>query len=338
MLKSRRKHGFTLIELLVVIAIIAVLVALLLPAVQQAREAARRTQCKNNLKQLGLAFHNYHDTFSVFPPGSFAGLQTWNNNIFAGRYDSAIVQLYPYFDQAPLYVTLSPNFNTTLVSYNKWVGRGTIIPMLACPSNPSQPMVSICTTYGAEGIGVTVSYVPCQGSEYSIDAGDSNGTARNGLFYALSKTGIRKVIDGTSNTVMTGEIFNWQNKSQARYAQDADIDNRGAIFSNLGACTTFSTLFPPNSTIPDITYSCVTTTSIPAAMAARYPCMSQVANSGPTYGPVSRTGILTARSLHTGGVQVGMADGTVRFVSNNIHTGTWNALGTVAGMESTGEF
>src|SRR5450432_1490635 len=108
----RKLSGFTLIELLDVIAIIAVLIALLLPAVQQAREAARRSQCKNNLKQLGLAFHNYHDTHRVFPPGSFASLKAYPNfNTFGtGRCDSGIIQLFPFLDQAPLYNQLAPNF------------------------------------------------------------------------------------------------------------------------------------------------------------------------------------------------------------------------------------
>src|SRR5688500_19565009 len=100
-MKRLRSRGFTLIELLVVIAIIAILIALLLPAVQQAREAARRTQCKNNLKQLGLALHNYHDTYNVFPPR-----QTGSGHINTGRQRMAIsgfVSLSPFFEQKPLY-------------------------------------------------------------------------------------------------------------------------------------------------------------------------------------------------------------------------------------------
>jgi prepilin-type N-terminal cleavage/methylation domain-containing protein len=102
---SRRRLAFTLIELLVVIAIIAILIALLLPAVQQAREAARRSQCKNNLKQLGIAIHNYHDVFGVVPMGS--GRDSASPTGPGGRRQSAFVGLLPYFDQAPLFNMIS---------------------------------------------------------------------------------------------------------------------------------------------------------------------------------------------------------------------------------------
>ena len=123
------KRGFTLIELLVVIAIIAVLIALLLPAVQQAREAARRSQCKNNLKQLGLALHNYHGTFNVLPAGRYSLAGT----TYLGH--STFTMLLPYFDQAPLY-----NSMNTSVGFNSAPNFGapslTILTGLLCPSNP----------------------------------------------------------------------------------------------------------------------------------------------------------------------------------------------------------
>ena len=110
MSKYSRRRAFTLIELLVVIAIIAVLIALLLPAVQQAREAARRTQCKNNQKQLGLALHSYHDTFKIFPPGQFNyfGQDLFSGGVYGGSRACWMQQLLPYMDQAPLYNGFAP--------------------------------------------------------------------------------------------------------------------------------------------------------------------------------------------------------------------------------------
>ena len=130
---QKRKHGFTLIELLVVIAIIAVLIALLLPAVQQAREAARRTQCKNNLKQTGLALHNYHDTFNQFP--SAFGNQTVNSSGGERWGHSQWVSLLPYFDQAPLFNQWNFLANDEGWGGNQNISRDAKIPTLKCPSS-----------------------------------------------------------------------------------------------------------------------------------------------------------------------------------------------------------
>jgi prepilin-type N-terminal cleavage/methylation domain-containing protein len=129
----RRRTGFTLIELLVVIAIIAVLIALLLPAVQQAREAARRTQCKNNMKQLGLALHNYHDTAKQFPPGCFVV----NSAQYATNRGSMLAQLLPYFDQAPLYNAINfsaADYDTIALPSGQLICKQ-VVPALLCPSD-----------------------------------------------------------------------------------------------------------------------------------------------------------------------------------------------------------
>ncbi len=119
---NRRARAFTLIELLVVIAIIAILIALLLPAVQQAREAARRTQCKNNMKQIGLALHNYHDTFNMFPYANGGAASTVNSNLTimtTYRNQTGWVLLLPYFDQAPLFNTLNHS-----AAMGRWTNGG----------------------------------------------------------------------------------------------------------------------------------------------------------------------------------------------------------------------
>lgn len=159
--QSRKWRAFTLIELLVVIAIIAILIALLLPAVQQAREAARRSQCKNNLKQLGLAMHNYHDVANIFPANRIArggGADGGGFNIAPGTTPPAkystigwTAQLLPYMDQGPLYDSIDFNGNTSVNAWESIIGnsapagniaaRRTVIPGLLCPSNPQAKQV-----------------------------------------------------------------------------------------------------------------------------------------------------------------------------------------------------
>ncbi len=184
-----RQRGFTLIELLVVIAIIAILIALLLPAVQQAREAARRSQCKNNLKQIGLAMHNYHDTHGAFPPGEVYGTglsgnwTTWAWSVFT----------LPFLDQAPLYNTFSPNGMA-----NRPVGRndgaavtgnvGSIVPAYICPSDPTP---NVNNTYcGFPKLNYPVSLELCFNNYGTPAAGSS--------------TRFRDITDGTSNTILNG--------------------------------------------------------------------------------------------------------------------------------------
>ncbi|HWL09007.1 MAG TPA: DUF1559 domain-containing protein [Planctomicrobium sp.] len=197
---SSFRSGFTLIELLVVIAIIAILVALLLPAVQQAREAARRAQCKNNLKQLGLAFHNYHDTHSTLPPGSVtATMLSWH------------VSILPYLDQAPLF----QKFTFQSGTYNITTKMGNSVnpvPGYLCPS-----ATVIRSTHSSEAQYWTTHYYgimgpwgpnPITATEYTIDerTNGGGGLGRQGTLYDNSSVRIRDITDGTSNTFLTGEI------------------------------------------------------------------------------------------------------------------------------------
>jgi prepilin-type N-terminal cleavage/methylation domain-containing protein/prepilin-type processing-associated H-X9-DG protein len=197
------RRGFTLIELLVVIAIIAVLIALLLPAVQSAREAARRSQCINNLKQMGLALYNYHDAVLAFPPGYITAFKYVDaeNDVNPGWSWAAMI--LPQLDQSPLYSSInvwlpvaSPA-NTTSVVTN--------LTVFLCPSDPLPGPTFIVT----DGFGNTVatvapcSYTDCTGSDAAdVATGLNNDGSGNGLFFRNSLMRMASITDGTSNTVM----------------------------------------------------------------------------------------------------------------------------------------
>ena len=205
-----KKRGFTLIELLVVIAIIAILIALLLPAVQQAREAARRTQCRNHLKQLGLAMHNYHDTHNVFPYGHMGveGATTKHSR------DTWFHRILSYVDQAPLY-NLYEADATNYVHQMTTPVPGDIaktrISMFSCPSDPSSPGIGAC----GNQVGFQGNYVVNAGvgtTTVDITTGNITVTDRNvvttdagGLFGTYSKHNLRDCTDGSSNTLLAAE-------------------------------------------------------------------------------------------------------------------------------------
>ena len=312
------RRGFTLIELLVVIAIIAVLIALLLPAVQQAREAARRTQCKNNLKQLGLALHNYHDTFLVFPPGQFQKLAedpggggtllTPNAGDSTNR-SSWMQRILPYFDQAPLFNKFAPYMSGPAGMAFQWPGADTILPAFMCPTDPAGPKNS--TANDRPNQGFSGNYVVCAGSTSFGQAG--GGLNLNGLFFSYSRTSIRDTTDGTSNTLMAGELL------LIKDVDPSGHDIRGRYYNTWSGNTFFSSNLPPNTTVGDQhTPWCVSGPKRPCASTGDY--------------------VQFARSEHTGGVQIAMADGAVRFVSENIDQTTFRGLGSRSGGEVVGDF
>ena len=339
-------RGFTLIELLVVIAIIAILIALLLPAVQQAREAARRTQCRNNLKQLGLALHNYHDTHGVMPFMRWTVGNPYYNN-------HANLALLPFVDQSPLFNQVSTSLT---------VGATTYLPMgfTAAPYSwdtvypPWKQQVPgyLCPSDANSLVKYSNIGTQC----YRLCLGDSvNGmyaaTSTRGIFGSNSRTQMRDITDGTSNTIAMSERANKNFGDQPRIlwgvAGPVDVSTpvaclalntgiyyptgtgivRGADVPSMWSdgsphCAGFTTVLPPNSA------SCTNSTNY-------------VADS-----------IISATSHHTGGVHVVMADGAVKFISNNINSGNlavaptvaaspygvWGALGTKAGNETVGEY
>ena len=308
------RRGFTLIELLVVIAIIAILIALLVPAVQKVRSAAARAQCGNNMKQIGLALHNYHDATKHFPPGQpqgyFTGAAVWYADplVFDPDRSCWIGYILPYIDQLPLYDLYQAWLKAppTLTDLAPWATTH-ILPTL-CPADPVSPKLG--TYPPGAGQGTHANIIVCLGSGYATPAADAAGINLNGIFYGRSKTKITDISDGSSNTLMTSEIL---------LSPDSAVgyDIRGRVWNSIHAGTEFSTLFPPNSTIGDnIMGYC---DPLPAA-----PCAAQSVGNAYTL----------ARSWHPGGVNAGLADGTVRFFTNSITPAVWLALGTRAGNDS----
>ena len=233
---ATRTRGFTLIELLVVIAIIAVLIALLLPAVQAAREAARRAGCVNNLKQIGLALHNYHDSMSVFPPGYVSSInntvldacnqdQENQHGVDLGAGWAWGSMILPFLEQQPLYNSI--NFNLSVAFHDNDTCSLTPLNVYLCPSDPGPSVVPVFEdppdpanpgSFNASHIVDTLSrgnYVGMYGigevcsQSGALDSPNNNGAGplgqHAGIFYRNSPTSVAGVIDGTSNTIMVGE-------------------------------------------------------------------------------------------------------------------------------------
>jgi len=337
--QQTRSRGFTLIELLVVIAIIAVLIALLLPAVQQAREAARRTQCKNNLKQIGLAMHNYQSSNNVFPP-SFCmnpdslGTGSWSIH---GR-------LMPFLEQSTLYnqVNLAAGWSSQPVI------SGVRVPGYACPTDPKSDLIRdpgapspklYPTTYGFN-FGSWLIFDP------------ATGRGGDGITHPNSKISLAQITDGSSNTLMVSEVHAWTHYTR-----------NGGPPSDLASASTI----PPDSRFVEVVGTGGTDRLVAgtghtewANGHSHHSGFTTVAGpntnikfefSGTTYPHVDFSswqedrvpltagfGILTSRSHHTGIVNSGLADGSVRSISQNISREIWRALGTRSSGEVIGEF
>jgi len=319
-MRNRNQRGFTLIELLVVIAIIAILIALLLPAVQQAREAARRTQCKNNLKQIGLAMHNYHDANNTLPPGNFNTIATWAGlppcagqpvGIFGSRDATWMQRILPYLDQVNLYNGFSDQMNSGSTPANQYANAGTPIPTLMCPSDPASPKTVNISGF----VHFSGNYVVCAGSEYwGNNPSDACASMRrNGLFFTVSSVRFNDVPDGLSNTILGSELVLVPDDLAT-----PQRDWRGRYYQGLLGGPLFSTREPPD-TLDSLAGQC---RDVPYAR-----CDS-------TGGDVN----IHARSYHAAGVNTVFADGAVRMISNSVDKSVYQALGTRADGEVVGEF
>ncbi len=315
-----RRRGFTLIELLVVIAIIAVLIALLLPAVQQAREAARRTQCKNNLKQMGLALHNYESTFTVFPPSStsplaygvwfYPGTGPSDPNIHLHSFASLIL---PYIDQGNIYGNI--NYNVSALDPSNATLASKSIPAYLCPSYTG-PKFSTDTHYTGAPISspnYAIRNYVALGSKTLLGLSGQPGTAPEGVLYPRSKTGFRDITDGTSNTILIAETREqgasvWMDGTSAAVAALwFDVTNAPPT-GNYGGRTT------------SINY---TPYFLGAQVYTAAFAIDQV------WGPSSQ---------HVGGAHHLLSDGSVRFISQNLDLNVYSGLATRSGGEIIGEF
>jgi prepilin-type N-terminal cleavage/methylation domain-containing protein/prepilin-type processing-associated H-X9-DG protein len=312
-------RGFTLIELLVVIAIIAVLIALLLPAVQSAREAARRSQCINNLKQLGLGLQNYHDVNQSFPIGNMNS--NFSNGVAVPRRTWAFSML-AFIEQVPAFnrYNFTTDFyqpaNTTSILQN--------ISVFDCPSDPNSNMIEEPTTaYPRSKASMVINY---GNTHYDQDrannpfAGPLNSPGTTTTVYAnapfsyLKTYGLRDITDGTSNTLVFSEVIIGAN-------QGSNSDHRGDTYNDDTNCFYFNVYTTPNSTVPDWMQGgwCV------------YPWYN---NPPCINNPSPAESYNAARSFHPGGVNAGLADGSVRFFKNTVSVSTWRALGTIANNEA----
>jgi prepilin-type N-terminal cleavage/methylation domain-containing protein/prepilin-type processing-associated H-X9-DG protein len=295
---SQRRHrlanGFTLIELLVVIAIIAILMALLLPAVQSAREAARRVQCKNNLMQLALALHNYDMAYETLPPGSVNPTGPVVNEA-VGYHMGWTVQLLPMMEQYNLFDIV--DFDTGVYSASNGVVRMTQMSVLMCPSDYSGISES-----GAAGPTVSSSYAACfGGDEVAIDV------ANNGVMYLNSSVGYEKIRDGASNTIMLGEKIHVPKSGDLGWMSGtrATLRNTGVgINKGWDAVTEFQS---GNGGRPKLAFPEDTVTG----------------------GYSSR---------HVGGAQFALADGSVRFLSQNMDSQVFSWLGNREDLQVVGDF
>jgi prepilin-type N-terminal cleavage/methylation domain-containing protein/prepilin-type processing-associated H-X9-DG protein len=352
----RAQRAFTLVELLVVIAIIGVLVALLLPAVQAAREAARRSQCSNALKQFGLALHNYADVNKVFPArrGGSVGTTSADGN---QRRLSAFVPLLPFIEQKPLADAIAAGGSYGGVNYpaggpNAWNTAfppwQTQVQLLLCPSDKTPPPVN---TSGRHSYAFSI------GDQ--IASQNSNDRHMRGIFGCQLCKGFRDLTDGSSNTIAMSERT-WGGNMGITQASGQDIrsataHNVSSINTNPGTCRARANGVEFNGVEIKARFGAIWTdgqaerVAFTTILAPNAPSCTNDSNQNAD----ANGGILNPASFHPNGVSALMADGSVRFVTQNIDTGNiaaepvasgkspygvWGAIGSTDGREPAGDF
>ncbi|MBL4884359.1 MAG: DUF1559 domain-containing protein [Planctomycetaceae bacterium] len=298
---STNRRGFTLIELLVVIAIIAILVALLLPAVQQAREAARRSSCKNNLKQIGVALHNYHDVHSTFPPSYIDATPNLNQPGPTAMDDTNGLgwgtMILPMIEQAPLYDRIGGETAGFAFHWMDGNNDGTgsvadaipssIVPISTynCPSDPMDGRNTDKNSFGK--------------SNYTANAGNSAARDKRGVFFTNSKIKFRDITDGTSSTVLVIER--------------TTKNDSGKLNCGGTACNWAGALWIGPRDRPDTAGWHTSVTALDVESYGGGSATYLIGRSSATWGAA-----WGSASSHTGGLQAAMCDGSVKFLSESI--------------------
>jgi prepilin-type N-terminal cleavage/methylation domain-containing protein/prepilin-type processing-associated H-X9-DG protein len=325
---AKSARGFTLVELLVVIAIIGILIALLLPAVQAAREAARRSQCVNNLKQLGVALQNYHDVNNSFPPMK-GGTTSSYPSTPATNYGrgSGFIALLPFMEQGALYDQIRAGGNGSQpfgpAAWSSWTNWNVQVPSLLCPSDirPAPSAGSVGETNYAFSLGDTVS-------------NNCWATSNRGMFAQSVTVKISQVTDGTSNTIAMSERARANfdiGKMTPAMVKQGTVTAMSGIITNPGSClATVSGLYYTNPSLVKGRFGTLWTDG----QAERVAFTTVLPPNGPSCvidgntAADSPSGVYAPSSNHPGGVNGVMVDGSVRFINDAINTGNVG-LGTV---------
>jgi prepilin-type N-terminal cleavage/methylation domain-containing protein/prepilin-type processing-associated H-X9-DG protein len=342
---SRAAVGFTLVELLVVIAIIGVLVGLLLPAVQSARESSRRSRCSNNLKQVGLGFHGFHDAYRRFPCALLNVHGTTMNSAWRGvTWAHAI---FPFIEQAELWNNFSQWAATNpTVNIQFWPNRFAPLPTLSCSSDPNSPKIT--------DLGTHSNYMACSGTATSVfwsmywrAAQPAPFNVPTGVFFAISHRypttyqtaradvtapglGLpaSRITDGLGKTLFASETVFGDNAPR----NAAATDTRGRIYRGYFAAEiVISTAQPPNTPVGDYTTNTSSNTAACVSV-PRGPCAANVASNS------SDATVAYARSHHPGGANALMGDGSVRFIQDAVDPTVFRGLGSFNGGEPGGDF
>lgn len=326
----RNRRAFTLIELLVVIAIIAILIGLLLPAVQKVREASARLKCQNNMKQIGIALHSYHSAVDKFPSGTKAKQRfSYSNDTTTLGYEWTyfLHYLLSFLEQDNYYQAIGgPDFNIAnpWSSPGAWSTNATLNKPVSVFLCPSDNIGGVFKDKPIVGVSLTASnYLGMFSGLNDGDAYYVPNAAQAGLFRYNVGTRINAITDGTSNTLAVAEYLKGLDEGDAR----------GFIYTNrAGAQTLFVTL-TPNSTSPDCFIDWNSSFCPPDGSRNKplhnLPCMGN-GNQDANYA--------SPRSRHTGGVNVVLCDGSVRFIRNSVDSTTWQRLGWIADGGTLGDF